>query len=240
MGQIVNADLYGFRAPEPWLRRLAETTPEHCLINGGGEIAPYDGLVMADYIKDGRVWLDYCAYPMYYYRLDGQIKRQGAGGFANFLFQAGYPLSHDFWAHRQGFVYPRSLVLYEEPPSFLLLNPYSSWAWHVYSSFGLKIGRGYYFYAFASDPWPEGTKIDPPGVTPDTYTRFVNEALAQLPPPPQPQPVPTPTPTPIPPPIDTPPAPMPLPIKLNLPTIFLGGAVLIALLALWRQEQWEK
>jgi hypothetical protein len=235
MGKIVNAEPHGFRAPEPWLRRLADTTPEYCLINGGGEIAPYDGLAMADYIKEGRVWLDYCGYPMYYYKIsDRQIKRQGPGGFAKFLRQARYVLDHDFWAERQGFTFPRSLVLYQEPPSFLLLNPYAPWAWHVYSSFGIKVGHGYYFYAFG---WPEGMGVDPPGVLPGNYARFVNETLAQSPPS-QPEPEPEPEPEPQP---EPPPEPSPLPPRINLPIIFLGSATLLALLTLlWRQEQWEK
>jgi hypothetical protein len=244
MGQIINKDMHAYRAPLHWLNQLAINTPDYCLINGGGEVAPMEGTAMAGYIKKGHVVLDYCGYPMYYYKANGYIKQQGESGFANFLRGVGLYFQHDFWSDGKWdwfwkptpgeYPYPRSLVLRDGLPSYLIINPYSYHTQRTFSSFALKIGQGYYFYAFC---WPEGMGLNPPGVVPEDYIKFVKETLPQVQPPKPSQP-----PTdgePSQPPTDGEPTPPPIPPpKPILPLVFLGGTLVVALTSFlfWRSR----
>lgn len=71
----------------------------YIIINGGGEAlgystqlhTQYNPDVVANHIKQGNIWIDYCGWPMYYQAAaDGQTQRIGSSGWATFAEAAGF------------------------------------------------------------------------------------------------------------------------------------------------------
>lgn len=230
MGQIIRTRWHwgAYHAPESWLTELARLTPANCFINSGGEVLPADlpPAVLAGKIAAGMVFLDYCGYPMYYIDIPAKpaLKPRpqsiGQAGFTYFLREASIYFPHDFFADKNQFRYPRSLRILREMPQGFIPNtamPCKTDGYpKIYSNFALKIGKGYYFYAYAHR--------DGYGPIPKNYAAFVQKVLAgevrPVPVPPPPKPGPTPPPT--------PPQPVPpVPPRPSIPfwVIAAGGAV---------------
>jgi len=172
MGQILRTrnwlwwDQGHNQAPESWLATMASVTPSQVYINGAGEVlpdsAPYadtdQARALAAWISQGGIWLDYCGYPMFYEETYLGTSRQGENGFRDFLRAAGYDTETTFYS--SDFVYPRSLVVKGsgQKPVGMIINTEAPQAGNTYSSFALQIGKGWYFYAYASNnpKWPVG------------------------------------------------------------------------------------
>jgi hypothetical protein len=177
MGKIITPRFKEWAAPGAWVNELAQSIPDKCIVNAGGEVAPFDPGAISLSVQSGQVWLDYCGCPMYYIDrlpIPGPWNILGQDGFAAFLRRADALFVHDFWADKEGFVYPRSLRVREvNVPPFITPNPYTPKTANIFSSFCMKLGDGYYFYAYAH---PSGQ-----GVSPRDYARFVNDVLKPVP-----------------------------------------------------------
>lgn len=194
MGQIIDTIYSNWTAPPEWLNQLAASTPAECRINGGGEVFPrIAGLsdpieAAARGVMSGQIWVDYCGYPMYY--VDTPMWglpawRAEEKGFNTFLRTGGVLFNCDFWANREAFQFPRSLrVLEERVPNFVTPNLNTPHTSRIFSCFALKMGDGYYFYAYAH---PSGE-----GVPPNVFSQFISRVLAPPPPVPAPFPIPIP------------------------------------------------
>lgn len=150
------------RASISRLETLAQLLPENWVVNGGGEVVDRDPIDVADFVKLGGVWIDYCGYPMYYRDdLFGNMWL-GGNGFRRFLTQLSYNdtpnlgFSHTFMADDYGFEFDRSLVNLEAttPP---WIEP--SWnaprTENIFSMFCIRQqqSQGAYFYAYGSGVW---------------------------------------------------------------------------------------
>lgn len=203
MGKVITPRFKEWAAPDAWVNELADSVPDKCVVNAGGEVAPFDPGAISMSVQSGQVWLDYCGCPMYYIDrlpIPGPWNILGQDGFAAFLRRADALFVHDFWADKEGFAFPRSLRVRETTiPPFITPNPYAPKTDRIFSSFCMKLGEGYYFYAYAH---PQGT-----GVPPKDYARFVNAVLK-------------------------PPVPVPMPNVGNLSPVLLavGGLTLVILL----------
>lgn len=171
-------------APLAWYQELGRLLPEAYLVNAGGEVTDRMPGTIARFVADGGIWLDYCGQPMYYRDSPlGPLPLMG-DGFQMFLASAALLFRHSWRPQKDfpDFPFPRSLVV-EEPvvPGFIRPNWEAPTRAKVFSCFGLKVGKGWYFYAYAE---PAGR-----GVHPYDYARFA-AALTGAPPPPAPPPPP--------------------------------------------------
>lgn len=181
MGQIIPTRHVRWRAPETWLTDLAQKTSQEVKINAGGEVAPDIPERIAVAVLGGEVWADYCGHPMYY--MDNRLwflpVRLGQSGFSGFLKKCGAFFPYDFWADQSGFVFPRSLrVLQETVPKFIAVNEKAPHTKNIFSCFGMKLGKGWYFYAYGDE--------NGRGVPPADYAAFIEGILHQPPVPPVP------------------------------------------------------
>lgn len=180
----------------PWLRELSECCPGQVgwLINGGGEVVDRDPSVIAAFVQAGGTWVDYCGYPMYYrehwsegepieddggYSMVTWLDTLGETGFREFLISAGNLLfDHTFWSNREGFVYPRSLVLRNGKPPWVIGSTELPHTAKIFSAFAVQHeSGGRYFYAYG---------VDGSGVTPGQYAQFMASVGAPVEPPEEP------------------------------------------------------
>lgn len=198
MGQIVRptTDPFGAAvhrpAPQNWLTELAQSTPAGVQINAAGETLPdpqglsWAGLSpfrepyavsLAKQVQAGMVWVDYTGWPMYREETLLASTDRGPSGFQDFLNAAGIPLAHTFETVDPSglWPYPRSLQVLGPLPSQFVANPYALHSHPYYASFALRIGSGWYIYAYGTDsPGSDQTY----GVEPAVVAQFLRELLA--------------------------------------------------------------
>jgi hypothetical protein len=96
------------------LQALAYYLPGGWLVNNGGEATDRDPTEIAQFVRNGGKWLDYCGYPMYY-REDyypGGLVKLGGNGFGTFLMSLdNMKFDQTFRSDKHKFRYPRSLVV---------------------------------------------------------------------------------------------------------------------------------
>lgn len=172
-------------APSAWLSALAELTPAEVAINAAGEVLPGafpTPAALADWIASGGVWADYTSWPMYRAEVRGGSKFIGPEGFGDFLRAAGLWFPHTFQTAE--FRYPRSLNTSDgELPMWVSVDataPYATPGFRIVSSFGIKINKGWYFYAFAST---DAVTAGDHGIPPAVFAGFVTAMLRAQPPP---------------------------------------------------------
>lgn len=187
-------------------------TSRYIIINGAGEAlaystqlhAQYSPQVVANHVKQGGIWIDYCGWPMYYQAAaDGQVQHLGSGGWATFAEavgfgwlknvafmpgpNAGFGASYPFL---RGFRLAESLdgVCYSTgtfTESLLFgsaQRPLTANGWTAMAALSHPSG-GHYFYAVYTPEWViqsegnVGLNTVPRGVPVDTYASFIQQVV---------------------------------------------------------------
>lgn len=174
MGQLITPSQAIWEASDEALAVVVGNTPEHVLVNAGGEVIDRTPEELAAFISTGGVWVDYCGWPMVYIgRAGEELIHIGPRGFDRFLSARGIELSYSPYPELvyPEFIYPRSLVVLGKVPAALIVNkdaPYKEGdSYSIYSNFALLSWSGYYFYAYRD-------------VDPVLYTNFITNTLARL------------------------------------------------------------
>ena len=165
-------------------------------LNEGGEYQSTTPQDVASLVRNGGIWIDYCGWPFFSFGqgsggFEALVKAAGinlqpafGAPYQAFPFAwSEYPYASTF--QRAGYPYHRGLVTATaigtvggapetttaNVNTYISLNNHVALV-HLYSCFGLRIGRGWYFYAYGN-----GTS----GVSPQTYANFIVSALGGRP-----------------------------------------------------------
>ncbi len=181
MATIIQVQNPHWSAGSGWVRELASYLPATWLVNAGGEVIDRDPSDVAALVSGGGTWVDYCGYPMYYREEclgSGPcgVAKLGENGFREFLVAAGNLLfDHTFRSDHEGFEFPRSLVLRDGLPSWVIPATELIHTDKIYAAFMVKHpSGGRYLYAYG---------VNGAGVTPSAYAQFISRVTGVEPPP---------------------------------------------------------
>ncbi|MDA8118472.1 MAG: hypothetical protein M0Z85_00140 [Gammaproteobacteria bacterium] len=186
-------------------------TDRYIIVNGAGEDLPYssqlhkqfDPQIVADFVKGGGVWIDYCGWPMYYTSGAGGGSygdATGSGGWSSFCENLGYGwlASANFtvppeitynpyskYPFPRGFPLAESLigVCYPAGQTFAVNGTFNSYQQNLtgdgFSSMVVlhPPGGGYYFYATWVPTFEQVISSNVPGVPIDTYASYIQSVL---------------------------------------------------------------
>ncbi len=189
-------------------------TDRYVIINGAGEDIPYssqlhkqfDPQIVADFVKGGGVWIDYCGWPMYYTSGAGGGSygdATGPGGWSSFCENLGYG-----WLADANFTVPPEITYnpyskYPFPRGFPLAESLIGVCYPaggtftvpsgVFGSGGYQAnltgdgfsamvvlhppGGGYYFYATWVPGFEQVLTANASGVPVDTYANYIQSVL---------------------------------------------------------------
>lgn len=133
------------------MQTLASLLPEGWIVNGGGETSDRDPNDIADFVRLGGKWVDYCGYPMYW-REDALANWiLGGNGFRRFLIRMNnLGFEHTFFSDDYGFQFPRSLVYLDSPLQHVEPSWVAPHTENIFSMFCIRHpqSQGAYFYAY--------------------------------------------------------------------------------------------
>ncbi len=176
-------------------------TPGFIIVNGAGEDvgystqlrADYNPQTVADHIKSGGTWVDYCGWPFYYHtKADGTSVKLGAGGWATFVENLGFGWLNAVNWNSSGLGQERPFITtYPYVRGFPLTQSLDGVAYspnytvHGYTAMIALVhpSGGHYFWGVYT---PENEVLDsvgpmalttPRGISVSTYVSFIRQVL---------------------------------------------------------------
>lgn len=177
-------------------------TPGFIVINAAGEAVGYSTQlrklwtpqVVADHVKHGGTWIDYCGWPFFYQAAaDGQSQKLGKNGWTGFAANAGYGWLEDLNWNSSGIVAAVGLNIYGYVRGFPLTQSLDGVAYPVTSTYTYR-GRtamialvhpsgGRYFWACYTPAEEVIASVGPEallysrGVPVAAYTGFIRQVM---------------------------------------------------------------